>query len=802
MSGQLCKHFLANLAPILAQVAALNRLLEYGIACPDHFSDISRRSGRCRHQDYLQDNETPFAGQTRQDLIVQAPFLTACGLMADYEDWVEFEEDDGYCPFSPMDLDGESLGAVPEHGQPASNNDHMALQPCPSQQAVSMLSGVTDNLSRPPAAQPSLAHSERDDMHRPFSPVDLPGESMGAVPDRGQHAPNNHVALQPCPSQQAMSTPSGVTDKLSRPPLSPDSQVARQSSHEDVDMLASARPLLPCNPSPMAVDAKADLGMRRLRGKQHPLHLERLFEKPASDVPDVAEATVLNSIVATHRPYRQVQRKLAEYFSTNKHHQKTTKKKLWSKVRNHNHRISIMKSFLRSRALKDLDAETQGAAHEYVTLAINNPRVGRVGGDRTKRPPAKQASIAKAAEPAATAQSEDEDDAKEEQSQEMVGMAFQFTFYCRDDVFPEKYSNVHFPGLHDASEALLQNERPRLQKQQDRILAFVQSDIVPTLGKDCLEWGMQSEICPETWSAGVVRVHTHVQIHHKFMQVFRVNGKYTFESKGVFVRKTRVDRRNGKSTLNQAQYYVTLPKHGALLVGGNYLPHQDYRVLPQWIEGYQARGYLSDDAAIQEFLRAGANCKNYVGHARFRREFFREQKEELERQAVEREIQASLKPFKWIFTWHNFMNQFFPSPGEVFKRAACYVLDGKSCAGKSQFIRCQFPVGSLLSIDCSGGKIYPNYRKMVRSEIKAIVHEEGTPKMVLQHKAAFQSTNAQIELGNSPVNEGVYYRWFYRIPMIITCNDWRSLVLQEGPEDIEWLDRNCIVQTCDANTLY
>ena len=61
-----------------------------------------------------------------------------------------------------------------------------------------------------------------------------------------------------------------------------------------------------------------------------------------------------------------------------------------------------------------------------------------------------------------------------------------------------------------------------------------------------------------------------------------------------------------------------------------------------------------------------------------------------------------------------------------------------------------------------------------------MVHEEGAPKIVLQHKAAFQSSNVQVELGNSQINEGVYYRWFYKTPMIITCNDWHSFVLGEN----------------------
>ena len=671
---------------------------------------------------------------------------------------------------------------------------------------------------------------EDDDVYCPMTPVDCDGKELGPSAEAAA-APADSLLSSCSGPARAMQTPAKVklpeaNDNVSSPPLSSESQVAHQSCHVDVNMLASMPTPLRCNPPSMAVAAQADLVedavsvspsvagppsspaesvkvRRRLRGKQHPLSLPVLGGNPASDLPDAEEASVVNSIARTHRPYRQVQRKLAQYFETNKYHKKLAKKTLWSKVRNHNDRIKVMKAFLRSKGLKEEDDEVQKAAHEYITMAINNPKVGKAGGFRGSVPQkAKQASIDKRAPPAATAQSEDEDGEEQGQSQDLVGLAYQFTFYCNDDVFPDKYSKEHFPSLQSAAEALLQDERPRLEAQQDRILAYVRSDIVPTVGQGFLELGMQSEICPATWTAGVVRVHTHVQVNHKFMQVLKVKGKYRFERKWVCVQKTRVDRRHGKSTLHQAHYYVTMPKHGALLVGGDYLPHKQYRVMPQWIEGYHARGYLSDDVAIQEFLRAGSNCRNHVGHVRFRQEYFLEQKEELERQAVERQIQATLKPFKWIFTWHNFMNQFFPPPGEVFKRAACYVLDGESCADKSQFIRCQFPVGTLMSIDCSGGKIYPNYRKMERSRVKAIVHEEGTPKMVLQHKAAFQSSNAQIELGNSPVNEGVYYRWFYKIPMIITCNDWHSLVLKEKPDDIEWLNRNAIVQTCDANTLY
>jgi hypothetical protein len=70
--------------------------------------------------------------------------------MQDYEDFAHFEEDDLYCPMSPIDLQGESLGAVPDHGQRAPNN-HMALQPCPSSRQFRiaspvMLPGILDHI--------------------------------------------------------------------------------------------------------------------------------------------------------------------------------------------------------------------------------------------------------------------------------------------------------------------------------------------------------------------------------------------------------------------------------------------------------------------------------------------------------------------------------------------------------------------------------------------------------------------------------------------------------------------------------
>ena len=65
-----------------------------------------------------------------------------------------------------------------------------------------------------------------------------------------------------------------------------------------------------------------------------------------------------------------------------------------------------------------------------------------------------------------------------------------------------------------------------------------------------------------------------------------------------------------------------------------------------------------------------------------------------------------------------------------------------------------------------------------------------------------EASNLPIELGNSPVNHGVYYRRFYRIPMIITSNNWQALVRQQDPEDAAWLERNAIVQVCDKDTLF
>ena len=74
------------------------------------------------------------------------------------------EWDDLHCPFSPIGLDGEELGpdakaaAAQNHAQHAPH-DHNGFQPVPTQQAISMPSGVNDIMSSLPLASESqVAH--------------------------------------------------------------------------------------------------------------------------------------------------------------------------------------------------------------------------------------------------------------------------------------------------------------------------------------------------------------------------------------------------------------------------------------------------------------------------------------------------------------------------------------------------------------------------------------------------------------------------------------------------------------------
>ncbi|MAI35743.1 MAG: hypothetical protein CMM07_29250 [Rhodopirellula sp.] len=739
----------------------------------------------------------------------------------DADDWTWLHDDDMYePPCSPIDMDGNDMGSFSQDAsvqvfrQHSVNNDD-DLSVLPGHQVI----GKVKVESKP------CAPMDVDDENELKRLVDA------ALLDHGQVLPNHHDGTTAVPGQQVTSSSSGVSTMSTPHLFSFQVEAALQTSRKDVDMAGSMPTPLRGNPDLMAVDAQAvnvqgharstsscgsespssqdghKYMRKRLRYKQHRVivTLPVAREEPAPQESDAAAAAAQAPIVNKHRPYKLIQRKLGEYFESNRHLRKVTKKEKWSHVKNQKDRVNIMKSFLRSKVFREqLDETNQAAANEFILMAINNPRVGKPG--RRKVPISQKDADKTPADNAsskdASAEKKGEDSDTEESMKEMVGFAFQFTFYCKDDVCSQKYSIEHFSHIQDAAAALVKAERSRLSAQQKRIMKFIKTQVFPEVKENYLENGMQTEICPESWKEKIVRVHTHVQINHKYMQILHAKNKYYFENKIVFVKKTWVDKRSGKTTLNQSQYYATMPKKGAVLVGGNYLPHKHYRVMPQWIEGFYARDYFTHEVAIKEFLNAATNCRVNVANVRFRQEIDNEENEELQRQDVERAIHGVLKPFKWIFTWFNFMNQYFPPPGEMFTRAAFYVLDGVSCAGKSQFIRCMFPVGSLMSIDCSGGKIYPNYRKFQRATVKAIVHEEGTPKMVLQHKAAFQSTNAQIELGNSPVNEGVYYRWFYKIPMIITCNDWHSLVMKEKPDDILWLERNAIVQTCDKRTLY
>ena len=125
------------------------------------------------------------------------------------------------------------------------------------------------------------------------------------------------------------------------------------------------------------------------------------------------------------------------------------------------------------------------------------------------------------------------------------------------------------------------------------------------------------------------------------------------------------------------------------------------------------------------------------------------------------------------------------------------VLCGRSGTGKSSLAR-QLICDPLetLELTCAGGA-EPDLRGYNRLLHRAVLFDEGTPKMVLGQKKLFQAGPNWIQLGMSTTNCHSYQQMLGRVPLIITSNTWMELCQELSPADREWIHANQILVPID-----
>ena len=129
-------------------------------------------------------------------------------------------------------------------------------------------------------------------------------------------------------------------------------------------------------------------------------------------------------------------------------------------------------------------------------------------------------------------------------------------------------------------------------------------------------------------------------------------------------------------------------------------------------------------------------------------------------------------------------------PAQSRKRVL--VLAGRSRTGKTEFVRCLFPVGALLELNCCSTQsiCLTGFDAMVH---RCILWDEASPQLVTRNRKVFQHPACWIDLGHSPTGQHVVHVFLNDACSIIATNSWQTEVEKLSPEDQEWLAANVVV---------
>ena len=127
---------------------------------------------------------------------------------------------------------------------------------------------------------------------------------------------------------------------------------------------------------------------------------------------------------------------------------------------------------------------------------------------------------------------------------------------------------------------------------------------------------------------------------------------------------------------------------------------------------------------------------------------------------------------------------------EIEERYSMLVLHGPSRTGKSRLARSLFGENSTLVVDVQHAE-HPDLRGFRRHQHKAVLLDEvATPRFIVNNKKVLQAHVDGALLGQSPTQTFTYEVFLWRVPIMLTTNNWRLEELTD--EDREWVTANCI----------
>ena len=291
---------------------------------------------------------------------------------------------------------------------------------------------------------------------------------------------------------------------------------------------------------------------------------------------------------------------------------------------------------------------------------------------------------------------------------------------------------------------------------------------------------------------GRVHLHAYLSWHAAGSKGIDHTSTQEWRFKGVKPRvDTNTEARSAWQWLRATQhghFYVQIMKEGTLWSSSNYWAWV-HGWVPEaaWATSLWRQHKLSHQAYLRISIKLRENhdrrkaMVDAVVAAEAAEAYVEEQK------AARALIASRRRPFKpmpseissWMLQYH--------IPEERYKML---VLHGPSCTGKSKLGRSLYGESDTLVVDVQGAQ-HPDLKSFVRGRHKAVLLDEvASPAFVISNKKLLQAHVDGALLGQSATQLYSYFVFLWRVPIILTTNNWDYSAFTEA--DKNWLDTNCV----------
>ena len=294
-------------------------------------------------------------------------------------------------------------------------------------------------------------------------------------------------------------------------------------------------------------------------------------------------------------------------------------------------------------------------------------------------------------------------------------------------------------------------------------------------------------------------VHLHAYLYWSNRKGYSARSTEGLRFQGIQPRVDVCSETRGPAQFKMAAmhglWYVAVGKTGTLHTDSNFKPWRDYCPQGAWLRSLWNWHKLSHERYLQ------LSVEFRSGHAARKREaeeVIRDETESVEREEKTRARQAvyaALQQPQALTSIEETHTAQFKKDAVRYK---ALVYDGPSGTGKSVRAAQLYGAEAAFIVDCQNASV-PDLRGLSREKHSCLVLDEVPGvAFALANKRLLMSHIDGAKLGQSATQMYSYNVWWWKKPIILTSNKWRSSYEEASPEDKDWLDKNILYQPLSA----